>query len=278
VVSEAKQQQKAMWDAAAPTWEKWDNWFQRQTHSITDWICRSADARSGHTILDIAAGSGQPALTLARLVRPNGSIVATDISGEMLRVAKRKANQADLDNVEFKEMDAESLDFPDDTFDSVTCRWGLMSCPDVVKAISEARRVLKPNRPFVATTWAGPEQAKFVAIPMEAISAVAPEFAPAGGIGPLRLSDAEQLRAMAKEAGFSSPEVESRPVAFEFNSLDEAWQTLSEFIPPLAAALQQASEQQKAAIKEAVLAALGKYREGGKVRVPSVALGLYGQK
>jgi ubiquinone/menaquinone biosynthesis C-methylase UbiE len=279
VVTDVKQQQRASWDSAAPAWEKWDNWMQRQTHTITDWICRSADARSGNRILDIASGSGQPALTLARLVRPGGSIVATDLSPEMLRIARRKANQADMDNIEFQELDAEHLDFPDDSFDAVTCRWGLMFCPDPAKAISEARRVLKPNRPYVATTWADPEKNPFLSRVNAVIGQVAPEAAPPpGALGPLSLPDPEKLKAFARDAGFQHPEVESRPLTFEFASLDEVWQNLSEFVPPVVNALSKVDDAKKEQIKSSLLEELSKYREGGKVRLPALALGLYGQK
>lgn len=279
MVTEVKQQQKQQWDAAASAWDKWDAWMQRQTHTITDWICRSADARSGNRILDVACGSGQPALTLARLVRPNGSVVATDLSPEMLRVARRKANQADLDNIEFKEMDAESLEFEDESFDAVTCRFGLMFCPDPVKAIAEARRVLKRNRPYVAVTWGPAEKNPLFALIGPIIGQFAPDAAPPpDSLGPLRLPDADKIKELAKSAGFSSPEVEPRSLTQEFASLDEVWSLLSEFVPPVVNALSKVDEATQAKIKEALLAEFGKYREGGRVRVPALALGLYCQK
>lgn len=279
MVTDAKEQQHTQWNAAAPAWDKWDNWMQRQTHTITDWICRSADARSGHRILDIAAGSGQPAITLARLVKPNGTIVATDLSEEMLRVARRKANQADLDNVEFKEMDAENLEFEDESFDAVTCRFGLMFCPDPVRAISEARRVLKKNRPYVAVTWGDPEKNPSLARVGAIIGQLAPEAAaPPGALGPLSLPDPEKLKELARQAGFEHPEVEPRSLSMEYGSLDEVWNILSEFVPPVVNALSKVDDAKKVQIKEALLEEFGKYRDGGKVKMPALALGLYCQK
>ncbi len=276
---QAKEQQRQNWDKLSAAWDQYDAWMQRQTHGITEWLCRVADLRGGQKVLDIACGSGQPSITAARLVKPGGSIVATDLSEEMLRVAKRKANMADLDNIEFRAMDAENLDFPDETFDGVVCRFGLMFCPDPQKAINEAYRVLKPHRPFATTTWAKPEQNPYfevtTRIPAQYLNAPPP---PPDALGPMRLSDTARIKSMLEAAGFQNIEIETRPLAFEFNSLDDFWKISSESLPMLQQAMSQLGQGEVEKMRSALLDEASKRREGGKIRFPALAIGAYGQK
>ncbi len=108
-----------------------------------DWFVNAAAWQPGARVLDVACGSGFPALAAAAAVRPGGTVVATDISPEMLAVAASRAKRDALDNVEFVEMDAEHLRFSDGEFDAVTNAYGLMFSPDPPRAIAEARRVLR---------------------------------------------------------------------------------------------------------------------------------------
>ena len=114
---------------------------------------KTAGWKPGVRILDVGCGSGFPALAAAASIRPGGSVVATDISPEMLAVASSRANADGLDNIEFVEMDAEQLKFDDAEFDVVTNAYGLMFCPDVPRAFREAHRVLRPGGRFVFNAW-----------------------------------------------------------------------------------------------------------------------------
>ncbi len=274
-----KDQQRQMWDGLSGAWDQYDAWFQRQTHTVAEWLCRVADLRSGQRILDLACGSGQPALTAARLVKPGGSVVGTDISEEMVRVARRKANMADLDNIEFKAMDAENIDFPDETFDGAICRWGLMYCPDPERVVKEVHRVLKPHRPFATTTFASGDKNPWMESSVRLASAslgVPPP--PPDAPTPIRLSDTARIKAMLADAGFQNIEIEARPFTWEFNSLDDFWKVTSELTPMLANAIARLDDAGKAGLREKMFEEASKYKEGGKIRFPALALGAYAQK
>jgi len=104
--------------------------------------------------LDIACGSGEPSLTMARVVGLGGGrVVATDLTEEMLAVAKENAKQSGITNIEFKQADAVALPFPDKSFDAVTCRYGVMYFSDVCKALKEIYRVLKPSSAVALVAW-----------------------------------------------------------------------------------------------------------------------------
>ena len=89
-----------------------------------------AGVQPGSRVLDVATGYGEPALTAARAAGPEGAVVATDISAQMLAFGRERAAKAGLENVEFVESEAASLDFPEGSFDAAVSRWGLIFEPD----------------------------------------------------------------------------------------------------------------------------------------------------
>jgi ubiquinone/menaquinone biosynthesis C-methylase UbiE len=104
----------------------------------------------------VMCGSGLPALALAERVGTAGKVVAIDESPRMLAATRRKA-AAGLGNVETRETSAVAIGGPDATFDAVTCKDGLMFCPDIIAAVREMRRVLKPSGRYAFLVWAEPE-------------------------------------------------------------------------------------------------------------------------
>jgi len=104
-------------------------------------------------VLDLASGSGEPALTLARHVDATGHVVATDLSQGMLDLAEENARKVGLANISFRQADAHRLPFDNESFDCVTCRLGIMYFVDVHGALMEIRRVLKPEGRAVFAAW-----------------------------------------------------------------------------------------------------------------------------
>jgi ubiquinone/menaquinone biosynthesis C-methylase UbiE len=133
------------WSRVASGWRKWHRRFALQSATLTDLIISGAQLRQGMNVLDLASGSGEPALTAAQVVGPDGHVAATDISSEMLLVAEENARSLGLGNLTFRQMDAQELPFQDESFDAVTCRLGLMFFPDPRAALREVRRVLRPG-------------------------------------------------------------------------------------------------------------------------------------
>src|SRR5471032_196937 len=135
-------------------------------------------------------------------------------------------------------MDAQALTFPDASFDAATCRFGLMFCPDPIKAASEIRRVLKPGARFATAVWDVPAKNPF----FTSISGVLAEFVPAPPPDPtapgvFRLAPPGELERVLKAGGFSSVTVEPRPITLTYGSLEEYWQIHTDLAAPLRAAL-----------------------------------------
>src|ERR671918_2822412 len=123
-----KAQQRQMWDNAAAGWQNWWKTIERGAQKVSDKIVELAEIKSGEKVLDIATGIGEPAITAARKVMPNGKVIAIDISPQMLEIAKTRAASLGLDGImEFRESDGEKIDLPNQTarFDAVLSRFGL---------------------------------------------------------------------------------------------------------------------------------------------------------
>jgi ubiquinone/menaquinone biosynthesis C-methylase UbiE len=120
--------ERQSWDSVANNWKKWWKTIERGAEKVSRRLIELAEIKPGSRVLDIATGIGEPAITAANQIGNNGHILATDISPQMLSVAKQRAISLGLQNViEFKEGDTETIDLPSSTFDAVLCRWGLMS-------------------------------------------------------------------------------------------------------------------------------------------------------
>ena len=123
-----------------------------------------AEIDAGHTVVDVATGIGDPALSVARRVGPAGRVIATDQSTAMLAIAERRARERGLTNIEFRQLDANAYDFPDATIDAVVCRWGLMFLSDLTDALGRMRRSLKPGRLLAAVTWGEADKVPIISI------------------------------------------------------------------------------------------------------------------
>src|SRR6266403_5012356 len=126
-----KHEQKLAWDDSADGWKQWWPTFERAAQRVNERLVELTGARAGNRVLDIATGSGEPALTAARAVGQSGRVVAVDMSPGMLAIARERVEAAGLKNVELVESDAESLNLDAHSFDAVLCRWGLMFMPDL---------------------------------------------------------------------------------------------------------------------------------------------------
>jgi enediyne biosynthesis protein CalE5 len=151
--------QRHEWGVSAAGWQRhWAIW-ERAAQHVNVRLIELAHVDAGHRVLDIATGLGEPACTAARRVGPTGWVVATDVSPQMLALAQEGASMLGLQNMEFREMDAEEPDLPAHTFQAVLCRWGLMFLPHLAPALSKLRRLLVPGGRFAAIVWGPPERA-----------------------------------------------------------------------------------------------------------------------
>ena len=113
--------------------------------------------RSGHSVLDIAGGTGDLAAKFSRIVGPEGTVVLADINDSMLKVGRdRLVDRGITDNVRFSQADAQYLPFPDNTFDVITIAFGLRNVTDKDMALRSMLRVLKPGGKLLVLEFSKP--------------------------------------------------------------------------------------------------------------------------
>jgi len=130
--------------SAAAGWKYWWETLETALAPVSKRMIELAQLHARQRVLDVATGIGEPALTAARVVGPAGHVTATDIAPGMLEIARERAEEAGLTNVEFVEADAETIDFPEGSFDAVLCRFGRMFLPNV----AEMRGLVGASRPI----------------------------------------------------------------------------------------------------------------------------------
>jgi ubiquinone/menaquinone biosynthesis C-methylase UbiE len=257
---EVKARIRTNWIGAAEVWDKRHEELEQHSRSVNEWLCQAAGLKPGSRVLDLASGTGQPAFTAAGAVGAEGSVLATDIAPTMVEVINRRAQESGITNLEAREMDMDTLDLPDASFDAVTCRWGFMFSPEPVRALSEARRVLRDGGRLATATWDFGPANTWMLIAFRAIGTVNPRGG--GGAPPSNLDSVETLSAALREAGFTDASAEQRSFPFEFASGEAWWDFLMDFGN---AVISRFSPEEQARIRTAAVAEAETHRRGESI-------------
>jgi ubiquinone/menaquinone biosynthesis C-methylase UbiE len=189
--------------------------------AATQQMLEAAQLRPGDHVLDIAAGTGDQTRLAARLVEPAGSVLATDISEEMLNVAARFAQHQGLSNITTRVMNAEQLDLAENSYDAVISRLGLMLIPRQHQALTEIRRVLKQGGRLAALVWSKPERNPLFTLYEDILAnSLQAEEAEGQWADPFSLADAALFAGALIEAGFRQVQVHAIPLTFQFPSFE----------------------------------------------------------
>jgi ubiquinone/menaquinone biosynthesis C-methylase UbiE len=246
----------------------------------TERMLQVANVKTGGKVLDIAAGIGDQSFLASRLVGPEGSVVATDISKNMIEIASKLAKEKGLTNITALVMDAEQLDFPPYTFDSAISRHGLMFISNLAQALTGIYQVLKVGGSFAALVWSKPENNPAISIPMSIFSRLAGlQPIKSGNPGLFSLAEPEILLNALKNAGFKEVKVEFVPHVQQASSIKEfllnrqnlASGTMSE-------ALNRLSEDERNHARLEIVKALRQYEGPNGLNIPSESLLVYGTK
>ncbi len=255
-VDEVRQRQRLEWRVAASGWRKWDGVVMKTLQQVSDLLIKSAEINPGDFVLDVATGTGEPALTISKLVGPRGRVVGVDLSPDMLDVARERAASQGISNVTFQVNEDEDLSaFPDSTFDAVVCRLGLMFMPEPVRALKGFLRVLKPNRRASVSTWASSPSTAI----MKAVVKHVPDFQPAPPGTPgtqLGIPSPDMLGDIFTRAGFSNYNYQTTAATLQSDSAEECWEMISETGGPLILLLSKLSAEKRQAIKDDVIETL----------------------
>ena len=232
---EFKRNIRTEWRSAAAGWRKWLEVVEAeeggQRHSAK--LVELAELQPGASVLDVGGGYGEPSLPAARLVGPQGRVVCTDISPEMLAVARRRAADAGLANVEFVARDAEELEFDDESFDAVISRATLMFLPDVSGTLKRLHGFLKDGGRLAASVWGPQPVVQFSAAFPVVVQELALPSPPPGRPGAFALGDPDRLAELVAQAGFQDVETGTVSVIFETDSPEHYTEFIRDVAPQL---------------------------------------------
>jgi SAM-dependent methyltransferase len=207
-----KQSTREQWQAAAEAWHRWNPLLEEWLGPATQRMLDLAGISRGDRVLDVAAGAGGQSIAAAVRVGPSGHVLATDIAPRILEYAVAEAERAGLRNIEVRATDGENPDVPDESFDAVISRVGLIYFPNRDNALKNLRRKLRPGGRIAAITYAAAEQNAFFALPVSIIRRRANLGPPAPGQpGPFSLGAPGVIEDAFASAGFHDVRVERMP-------------------------------------------------------------------
>ena len=275
-----KAQQRQMWDNVAKGWETWWQTIEHGAQKVSDKLVDMAEIKPGDKVLDIATGIGEPAVTAAKRVKPSGKVIATDISPQMIAIAKSRAKSLGLDGVmEFRVSDAEKLDFPDSSFSSILSRWGLMFLPSLPTSLTAIRQLLVPEGRFAAAVWSTPAKVPMLDLAFSTVrKAINAPLPPAGTPGPFALADPDRLRHSFGEAGFKEVRAETIDITIGFGSAESYTRFQQQITAPIQAMLASQTEEKKNQVWEAVTDAVSQYADShGRVNIDNEVICIVGK-
>jgi len=246
--------------------ERWRQPSAAMGRAMTDVIVADAQVEAGMRVLDVASGSGEPAISIAALLRGTGRVVATDISPGPLKIGEQRARERDLNNIEFVAADVQQLPFPDDSFDRVTCRLGVMFFPDLPRALGEMHRVLKPGGRVSLLAWGAINQPYFDST-LGTILRLLPELKlPESGLRMFKFAEAGALSAALRHAGFPISGETVRDVPWNWpGTPEDLWAWFRAVTVPFQPLLQAVPEERQSVVDAQVIAALRRRYNGHEV-------------
>ncbi|HUB72600.1 MAG TPA: methyltransferase domain-containing protein [Solirubrobacteraceae bacterium] len=272
------------WEAAAAGWRRHERMMREFAAPVSHWLIEAVAPQPGERLLELAAGLGETAMLAAELVAPHGGVLVSDQAEAMLAGARERAQELGLDNVEFVQLNAESIDLPLASVDAAVCRWGYMLMADPAAALAETRRVLRPGGRLALAVWDEAARNPWLALParelIERGLAPAPDAqqqqeqrAAVGPPGPFALAGRERLRTLLEQAGFLDVEVQALELLRRHASFAELWQTTLDLSRPLHDAVLSRPPEEVAAIEASLAERFVAYAAAdGSLAIPARTL------
>jgi ubiquinone/menaquinone biosynthesis C-methylase UbiE len=271
--TEFRRASHAVWEAMAAGWDDRHAYFEETARPVTERMLERLAPAPGNTILELAAGTGITGFAAAALVGPGGRVIVSDFSEAMVETAERRAAELGLGNVEFRVLDAEQLDLPDEAVDGVLCRWGYMLMADPAAALAETRRVLRQGGRLACAVFGAPEQNPWVALPSRVLQERGHLPPPeAGAPGILALADTGRLGGLFAGASFSEPQIEEIAFTWRFADTDEYWEFLTGAAGAIAMVLSRLDEEERERVREQVVERVAPFAGAGGIALPAVSL------
>lgn len=268
------ERQRQMWGRAAEGWERRQAILRERSAPVSQWLIDAIDPQPGERVLEIAAGPGETGFLIAQRLGEDGRLLSTDQSAEMVEVARRRAAELGLNNVDFAVLDAQEAELEPGSFDAVVCRWGYMLMGDPDEALRRTRAALRDGGRLALATWSRPDRNLWMTAPMMALVAqgAIPPPNPSDP-SPFALYDEGDLARRLRDAGFSTGRAEALEFVHKYPDFDGYWAETLDMAAPIAAALSGLDAQAVEAVRDATLQTLSQFDEAdGTITAPAAAV------
>ena len=268
------------WRETAAYWTKHHHTIRTMFAPLTSALLEHAGIVPGQSVLDVAGGAGEPSLTIAETIGPQGSVICTDPIAAMLEAAEAEAVTRGVKNIQFRQCTADSLPFPNESFDVVVSRLGVMLFPDPLAGLREMLRVAKPGGRLGLAVWAKSELNPFTYVVTETVSRHV-EIAPVdpNAPGAFRFAEPGKLVNILKDAG--AIDVKEREIKFDIAapiSREEFWTMRSEISEILREKLMNLPDEQRHQIAADVQEAVKEFFPDGHMKFPAQMIIVTGRK
>jgi ubiquinone/menaquinone biosynthesis C-methylase UbiE len=203
----------------APALSFWNRFGQQTIERLS---LQSVDVSRQLRILDVCCGTGASAIPAAVSVGSAGNVLGIDIAESLLELARKKSQQQGLENIEFRRGDFENLNYDSESFDVVVCVFGIFFVPDMVAAVQELWRMVRPGGKLAITSWGENVFEPANKIFWGAIEAERPDlskkFTPWD-----RISDPSSLQALLVAGGATQVEIFAEAGVHELASPEDWW-------------------------------------------------------
>jgi ubiquinone/menaquinone biosynthesis C-methylase UbiE len=268
------------WRESAKYWAEHNHTIRAMFAPLTRALVEHASIEEGDNVLDVAGGPGEPSLTIAEIVGPNGSVTCTDAVTEMVEAARIEATRQGIRNVQFRQCTADSLPFPDNAFDVVVSRLGAMFFPDSLAAIREMLRVTKPGGALAFAVWHKSELNPFCYVVTNVVDRhVKPTTPDPDAPSAFRFAETGKLASLLREAG--ATDVEEHVIKFDIAapiSPSEFWTMRSQTSDTLRQKLTQLSRDEQSQIATEVERAVEEFFPANQMRFPAQMIVVTGKK
>ncbi len=246
--------------------DKWKAKSAAMGKAVTEALVEFAQPKPGMRILDLASGTGEPAITLAMRVGAQGQVTALDLSDDLLEIAKGRARDRGLENFVTQKADAHALPFPENTFDLATCRFGVMFFSDVEVALRELHRVLRAGSRACFLAWGSFDQPYWRSMMGVVHMQVGGPLLQPDGPNPFRFAQPGSLSGVLQSAGFREVQEETKTAQWTWpGTPQEVWEQARAVSVPFRPMLDRVPADMWPQIHEQVHAAIGKYVEGESI-------------
>jgi SAM-dependent methyltransferase len=260
------------WQTMAAGWERMREEVERVMRPVGERMVQTLAPQPGDTVLELAAGPGDTGFLAATLIG-DGRLISSDFSSEMVEVARRRAAELGLDNVEHRVIDAEQMDLEDASVDGVLCRFGYMLMPDPAAALTETRRVLRPDGHLALAVWSTGARNPWISVAGRILVDVGLTPPPEPDMpGMFVLADEKRLRGLLERAGFVVERIDDVPVVFEYPDVDAYLRRSVDTGGMFARAWNDASEDERATITVRIGDAFEPFAVDGGYELPGVAV------